>query len=136
MPKEMLNFEISPADFTASAIVKLFNKIVTNNQTYHVANKYLSNLSILFADYPNISVKTVPINKFLDVILTKLDDPILSKQMELFMLHQGWLEMIDIYNMTKTIILQDKTDYILNNFGFKWIPITGGMLSEFIQQAI
>ena len=135
IPKEMSKVEISPVDYTALAIVKLFDNISTNNQTFHVANTYMADLLELFGNNSNIDVKITTLNNFLNTMLTKLNDDSINKQIELFMLHQGWLEEIDINNLTKFVILKNKTDYILSNLGFNWIPITEVMLSDIVNQA-
>lgn len=133
IPEELSHIEISPVDYTASAIVTLFNKSSINNQTYHIANKYKSNL---FELLQNKNVRMVTLDNFINTIFAKLNDNTINKQIELFMLHQGWLEKIDTKNLTKIIILQNKTDWILNRFGFNWIPITDIMFSDVINKSI
>ena len=135
IPKEISNMEISPVDFSALAIVKLFDKVVTTNQTYHVANPHISNLFTLFKSNKALSIKLVAFHKFIDILLEQLNNDS-GKQIELFILHQGWLEKNKEDNLTKFAILQDKTDYILTKLGFKWPQITSEMFSDIVQVSL
>jgi len=117
--------EISPVDLTAKAIVKLFEQVNCSNQTHHISNPYLYDLSKFFINN-KISITILPIEKFIDKISQIINsNDIFSdtvKQLKLFMLHQGWLRKNDV-NFTKIKILQDKTISSLAKLGFAWSEI-------------
>ncbi len=135
MPKELSLVEISPVDWTALAIIKLFNQAELTNQTYHVFNPNTCNLLKLLAKNKNINIITVPFDEFIDIILSQLENNTDSEQIELFMLHQLWLQDIDITHYSTNIILQNKTEAILSKLDFKWQHITSNTLSELINKS-
>jgi amino acid adenylation domain-containing protein/thioester reductase-like protein len=128
VPQELSEVEISPVDFTASAIIRLFNQIDLSNQTYHVFNPYRTDIFELFSEYKDLRIVSTKLDTFIDVILEDLKDNNNSKQIELFMLHQLWLQDIDLEKQTKIDILLDKTNYILSKLGFSWKKITSNMM--------
>lgn len=136
IPKEMSEVEISPVDQTALAIVKLFDKVELGSQTYHISNPHISNLFELLLKCKDVKIKTIKFNKFIDKILAQLDDKSNNNQIELFMLHQSWLEEVNLDNLTRIIVLQDKTNFILNELGFSWSHVTSEMLSDVISQSL
>lgn len=73
------------------------------------------------------------ISRFLDNILTELDTGLNNKQIELFMLHQQWLQEINIDNLTDIKIRSYKTEAILTSLGFSWSEITNDMISNTIK---
>lgn len=134
IPKEYLNLEISPVDYTALAIVKLFDKIDLSNQTYHVFNPNYFDMSN-FIILPNINIKIVDLKKFINKIKDlntksqlEQNETNLTKQIKLFMLHQSWLSEINIEKVTHSEILQDKTNFILQKIDFSWPIINNNML--------
>lgn len=135
MPKEVANIEISPVDCTALAITKLFNQVELSNKTYHIANPQLCNLSDLFAQCDNVNVKTVTFEEFIDALLVRLNNTINRQQIERFMLHQMWLEDVELDKVTQVVVLQNKTDEILSKLNFNWPQITPQMISGIINQA-
>jgi surfactin family lipopeptide synthetase A len=130
IPKELAEVEISPVDYTALAIVKLFNKVELSNQTYHLFNPYPANLIKLLSKNKNVNIKIATFNQFIDAILLYLSQHDNSEQIELFMLHQLWLQDINLEHLTTIDILQDKTSYILSQLNFSWPYITTDMLSN------
>ena len=133
IPKELINAEISPVDYAALAITKLFNQVELSNQTYHLFNQHPSNLLDLFIECRVLDIKTTTLNKFIDTILLKLGNSI--EQIELVMLYQSWLQDFDKDHITKISILQDKTNFILSQLGFYWPHITSEMFSDMIIQS-
>lgn len=139
IPKELSDVEISPVDSTALAIVKLFDKEKLSNQTYHVFNPHSYNLFNAFTAYKNVNirVRVVSISEFIDIISTQFVGNRNTKQLELFMLHHGWLKKnLRMNDLLSAIIFQDKTDYILKKLSFSWPKITDNMLFELIKQCI
>jgi amino acid adenylation domain-containing protein/thioester reductase-like protein len=132
MPQEYANVEISPVDCAAQSVVLLFDKVSLNNQTYHIFNPHTANLLELIALRPEIKLSRVTFNQFIQQIKACLEGGENVDQIELFMLHQGWLQEYDLEHLTMIHLLQDKTEYILAKLGFKWPEITTPMLSELI----
>ncbi|MCL5261042.1 MAG: amino acid adenylation domain-containing protein [Gammaproteobacteria bacterium] len=136
LPKEMTECEISPVDYTAAAIVKLFAEANLSNQTYHVFNPNVYHLEKIFMA-KNIPIKICSINEFIDNILIAVNaghGSDYTKQIELFMLHHKWLQDINTDNVTRIKILQDKTYNILLKLGFSWPEITEQMWSGILQR--
>ena len=133
--EEILKVEVSPVDCTAMAIVKLFDQFYLSDKTYHIFNPYLCNLCQVLAG-KNKLMKIGSINEFVSEIEIKLKgDSLDRKQMELFMLHQKWLGEIDVRNITRIEVLQDKTNAALAGLGFFWPRITKNMWSDILDKA-
>jgi thioester reductase-like protein len=129
MYKELAIAEVSPVDLTAKAIVRLFDQVDCSNKTYHISNPYLCDLNRLFVG-KNLSVEVLSIEEFIDRISHTISSNAYedkTKSIELFMLHQKWLQQIDSDNVTQIKILQDKTNHILVKLGFIWTEITENM---------
>lgn len=133
IPKELSEIEVSPVDCVALGIVKLFNQQQLSNQTYHLFNPNLANLYELLIKFNGIHIKLVSFNEFIDALLLRLRYNSDIELIELFMLHQRWLEYIDLRHFTVIEILQDKTSLILSSLGFKWPHITANMLDSIIK---
>ncbi|MCC2624497.1 MAG: putative Phenylalanine racemase (ATP-hydrolyzing) [Burkholderiales bacterium] len=136
VPKELSEVEISPVDCVAEAVVRLFRQDKLYNQIYHVFNPKICNLYELFVKCKNVNIILTSFSSFIDTIKLHLDNNSDAKQLELFMLHQGWLnEEIGINNFAKNIISQDRTNTILTNLSFTWPNINSEMLSHIIKQS-
>jgi len=131
---EIDTVEISPVDNAALAIVRIFDQTNLSNMTHHVFNPYLYKLSQLIVGMRNIPVKICSINEFLDSIWIKLNTDMNHEQIESFMLHQQWLQDIDLDHLTEVRILNHKTEAILAGLGFSWSKITKNMVSGAIKQ--
>ena len=81
-------------------------------------------------------IREVSIDKFIDIILEKFDNSSYRDQIELFMLHHGWLQRINYSNLTNVEVLQDRTDVVLSHLGFKWPKIIREMLFEFVNTIV
>ena len=112
--------EISSPDLTAQAIVKIFNKACLNNQIYHVFNPYLVNLTSFFKKN---GLKTLSIDEFIGEIFHHLQNSNYYDLLVKFLFHQGWIDWKDI-KAGFCNILQDKTQNILRQLEFNWLPIT------------
>jgi surfactin family lipopeptide synthetase A len=131
--------DISPADLTAQAIVKLFDKMQLSNEIYHVFNPYLFDLSKVEAKDKDQAwyIKTLPIDKFIDLIIFKLtNDASYHDLIMQFLLHQGWLDDFVTKDMIATKISQNKTQCTLEQLGFTWTPITSKVFSGFLKLLI
>lgn len=136
VPKELSEVEISPVDCVAEAIIKLFQQDKLINQTYHVFNPNICNLYKLFAKCKNVNVILTSFDNFIDIIQKHLNNDSDARQLELFMLHQGWLnEEIGINNLARMTVLQNKTSAVLTQLNFSWPKINHEMLSDVISQS-
>ncbi len=135
IPHELTQVEISPVDCTASAIVKLFQQKSYTNNIYHVFNPHKVDLFELFMQYNNINIRITLLDEFIYIIHNQLTQDKQNKLIELFMLHQGWLRDINLEMLTHIEVLQNKTEYILSQLGFKWPYINSTMLSEIISKS-
>ncbi|MEI8054739.1 MAG: amino acid adenylation domain-containing protein [bacterium] len=134
--KELSEVELAPVDCVASAIVKLFEQVNLSSKIFHIFNPYSYSLMELFAA-ENIPVRMCQFNEFVDDIIKILDaHTINNKQIELFMLHQKWLQEIDVSNVTKIKLLQNKTEIILSRLGFSWPKITTEMWSDVVKRVL
>jgi thioester reductase-like protein len=133
--RELNMVEISPADFTALVIVKLFDKKELENGIYHVFNPHLFNIAKALKNDINLSVKTISIDKFVNYFLENLDDNIDNDIIVRFLLRQGWLDGWDTTSTTSIQVLQNKTEVILNQLGFKWPKIKQEVFKNFIKKA-
>ncbi|MBY0378860.1 MAG: SDR family oxidoreductase, partial [Burkholderiales bacterium] len=120
--KELSNFEISPVDITANAIIKLFNKAELNKSTYHVFNPHKFNLTQ--ADIRRLNIKRVSLNDFIEDLNRNLENNEFTLK---FILRQGWFSSIeDIKSNLDVNILQTKTELVLKQLDFTWPEITSG----------
>ena len=125
--------EISPADVTAQALVRLFDKEQLRNNIYHVFNPYLFDLSsALMAD--EFGIHILEMHQFIDNIMSNLDKNIYRDLVVKFLLYQGWLDGLDIRSLTtSTQVLQNKTAHILKQLGFNWTPITNEIFNGYLK---
>lgn len=133
MYNELLETEVSPVDYVATAIVRLFNKSELNNQTYHIFNPHLCNLHTIFTEL-NKQVDVYKIDEYLNKAIMNINNQVIDDQlMEVLMLHHNWLG--DINNFTQIDILQNKTNNILAQLGFFWPKITKDMFFDIVDKA-
>lgn len=133
--EEMNTEEISPVDLTAQAIIKLFDKRQLKNCTYHVFNSNLYKLADFFSQNVLFKVKVVSINQFLDTIIACMGDPSQQALIERFLVHQGWLNKWDVPS-TFMRTLQDRTHLILQQLGFKWLPINDEIFRQYLKMEV
>ncbi|MGQ3891422.1 non-ribosomal peptide synthetase family protein [Legionella sp. CNM-4043-24] len=127
--------EVSPADLTAEAIVKLFDKEELTNNIYHVANPVLCNLGGILTEEAAFKVRMVTTNEFITNIIDNVDNPVYQIPIERFLLHRRWLNEWHGFS-TAIRIFQDRTDAILKQLGFEWFPITSEMVINYIQREL
>lgn len=130
--EEMNLEEISPVDLAAQAIIKLFDKKVSGNGVYHIFNPQLFNIAKGFLRQGMTSFKIVPINQFIDIIIQLLDNPGYQKNIERYLLHQGWLNETRI-SRTIDFVSQDKTEALLQSLGFKWPSVEYKILNHCLE---
>ena len=119
--KEIGNVNVSPADLTAKAIVKLFDKDNLSNQIHHVFNPYLFNMSESVFENSKYKMDVLSIDKFIDRVIDEMRNGTNENLIMKFLLYQGWM---DDENINTIRILQDRTQHILKRLDFVWKPQT------------
>jgi amino acid adenylation domain-containing protein/thioester reductase-like protein len=130
--KELSMEEISPVDYTANAIIKIFDKQELTAQIFHVYNPILCDISSYFGQLN--SVKILSINNFIDLLACYLKKP--TEQADLimrYMLHQGWLDG-EHRNQVVHHILQERTKLVLRQLDFQWPIISKEIFWNVMEQ--
>jgi amino acid adenylation domain-containing protein/thioester reductase-like protein/non-ribosomal peptide synthase protein (TIGR01720 family) len=136
-PIETNKCEISPADFTAQAIVKLFDKKNLDNNIYHLFNPHLFDISDAFGKFQRLKLMGVSINQFIDKIIQELDGRTVDSDLIVkFLLHQGWLDERIYTKSQPSKVLQERTNFILKQINFDWLPITQEVFEKCLNQLI
>ncbi len=130
--KEISEVQVSTADLTAKAIVKLFDKRQIVNKTLHVFNPNLVNLLETFKNSA-ISIEDCSLNQFVDRIMEYLREHSDCELLGKFLLHQGWLESDDIIDKRDIKIMQSKTEFMLKKLDFRWPSLTPTLLEKFLR---
>lgn len=133
VPTELSHVEISPVDYTAKAIIQLFDQQNLNNQIYHIFNPNLCNLAEFFSALKGENIQKVSFEQFVISVLDSMN-PNDSKHFNLFILYQLWLQEADNANLARIKICQDYTSTVLSKFNFHWPLITREMLQGMIDQ--
>ena len=132
----MNEVEISPADITATAIVKMFDKQDLSNRTHHVFNPNKIQLAKMLST-KNHKINTVNFTTFIDKLITYLqcnDDCDLIGR---FLLRMGWQpdgKNSHVIKNESATILQSKTESILKVINFKWSVINHQQLKVYAAQ--
>jgi surfactin family lipopeptide synthetase A len=126
--------EISPVNYTALSIVRIFEQVNLSNRTYHVYNPNLCNLSKIFLEDSDLNIKLVSISDFIDELQNKLSLSSYRKLIEMFMLHAGWLQEMK-QPLTRIQIKQDLTERILKQLDISWPEINVKMLADLIEKS-
>lgn len=134
IPGELSIIEASPVDYTALAIVKLFDKRSLVNQTFHISNPVLYNVTKYLNTYNPESVKQVGIDEFLDTLASRFGEELncVNSILYRFCLLQNWLGHINTDNITKYKIVNDRTNLILSTLGFDWKKIDENKIINFL----
>ncbi len=132
---EISTVEISPADLTSQAIIRLFDKEFLKNQIYHVLNPNPFNLAHFFSKNDFFKVKVVSITHFIDNIVGRMRDPAQQALvLDRFLVHQGWLNDWHTPLMIRRIL--QITHAILQHLGFTWVTVNDGMFSQYLKMEI
>lgn len=118
---DAINFDFSYVDHLSKAIVLLFDNVVLDNEDYNLENPYkisLQKLSELLV-LAGCKIKAIDNSEYLDYIVNNcnLEDKRFYISSLLTHLYNHKLHEKNI------IFLNDKTNLILNNFGFLWESI-------------
>lgn len=121
--------EISPVDLTAQAIVKLFDKRLSNNHVYHLFNPNLFDLTNTLNDH---GCKILPVELFINYLKQQIKNGKYYDLILRFLLHQGWINWSG-RDINSVNILQDRTNNILKMVGFNWVPISDKVISSYLE---
>ncbi len=134
--KHLDSIEISPADITAKAIIKLFDKVELRNMTHHVFN----NNSVQLTDglkKNNYNITLVSFAVFIDRLVKYLQNHVQCDLAGRFLLRMGWQSNKEFFSeKSKSLILKDKTDQILSQLDFDWPIIETGHLNMYIRHLL
>jgi surfactin family lipopeptide synthetase A len=125
--------EISPVDLTAEAIIRLFDKKVSENQTFHVFNPKLYNIQDILCAKNGFKVKNTTVDNFFKNIINRFNNIDSKREIERYLLHMGWLNDLSD-NKSQTKVMQSKTEYILRKLGFIWPSIQNEAISNYISR--
>jgi amino acid adenylation domain-containing protein/thioester reductase-like protein len=123
--------DFSFIDYTSRALVTLYNRKNLKNETYHIYNPYevkREEIATLFKE-AGYSLEICPKNDFYDYVRDNFEKEELSPYIENIILHYSVLEEKD---ETHVIIVNEKTEMILNAIGFKWIPLDIELIRKMI----
>lgn len=132
--KEFTQVEISPVDITALGIVKLFDKENISNMTHHVFNPYKIDLSTLFKIHKQLAMKSISIIQFIDEIQNRLQHANDTTQIELFMLHQGWLNFDINEQRTRINVIAEQTNLLLQQLDVDWRICNNNLVFNYINK--
>jgi amino acid adenylation domain-containing protein/thioester reductase-like protein len=131
--KDISIVEMSQADLTAQAIVKLFDKKQLSDNIYHVFNPHLFNISNVLANDRTSPFITLTMEQFVDNIAYNLNNNIYHDLIVKFLLHQGWMDRRKIQSTASITVLQNRTGNILKQLGFEWPPITDNVFNKYLE---
>ena len=131
----MNEVEISSADTTAIAIVKLFDKHQLNNGTHHVFNPNKIDLSNMLST-KNHKINTVSFENFIDRLVSYLQHNDDYDLIGRFLLRMGWQEANtkkSHFNISSnTTILQSKTEATVKMMNFEWSVMSNQQLKNYV----
>uniref|UniRef100_UPI003F8653DE SDR family oxidoreductase n=1 Tax=unclassified Cysteiniphilum TaxID=2610889 RepID=UPI003F8653DE len=136
IPDNMNDVEISPADITATAIVKMFDKPELNNQTHHLFNPNKIKLSQMLST-KNQKLKVMTFESFIDKLIIYLQHNDDCDLIGRFLLRMGWQSDTkkSYFNINRgTTILQSKTEAICKMINFQWSVINSQQLTSYVMQ--
>jgi surfactin family lipopeptide synthetase A len=131
----MNEVEISPADTTATAIVKMFDKQHLSNRTHHVFNSNKIQLTNMLST-KNHKINTVNFATFIDKLITYLQRNDDCDLIGRFLLRMGWQQdgKSHFIKSNGTTILQSKTESILKMINFEWSMINNKHLRAYVDR--
>jgi len=134
--QELSLVEVSPVDYTANAIIRIFDKKALCNYSYHVLNPKLIDLREIFQLSPRFHMKMISMDRFIDKLLNNLKSLHFRQLTLKLLLRQGWLDGKNIQNFSEGNVLQARTDKILQRLGFEWPSITPEVFNHYIDMVL
>lgn len=136
MPQDYGNITMTCVDFISSAIVLLFNKASLQNETYHIENRNIVNLSQhLSSDKLNLDMRLVTAKEFFDYLYKNYSNKDVLPYIGILQTHLLNGEDILYTNEARTRIhiLFEKTDFVLNKLAFEWNIIDDQHIEKMIK---
>jgi thioester reductase-like protein len=129
-----IEFDFSCVDNVAEACCKLINNKILHNQIYHVRSKSRLSISELMASFSECGygVKEYEVSDFLNLLIEANKESRLKEDIEMLLLHSGMFDE-NIEMETQYLVLDDKTNYILECLGFGWKEIDSKVLTLMIK---
>lgn len=114
-------FDFTCVDYVAEACCKLINNEKLHNEIYHVRNSNRLSMKQLMESFNEYgyNVKGYPMPKFIDKLIEADEKPEAKDDLRILMLHSGMFNE-NINATTQYLVLDDKTNYILECLGFTW----------------
>ena len=117
IPDTVDEIEMSYIDKTAGAICELIDKENLLNEIYHLYNPArISVADLLTSPELGLNIQKTGFKDFIEIIYERFGKAVFEKYIENLLLHMGWQEEEEM----RAVVLQDKTNYILNKIGFSW----------------
>ncbi|WP_119328509.1 non-ribosomal peptide synthetase [Cysteiniphilum halobium] len=132
----MNEVEISPADVTATAIVKMFDKCELSNRTHHLFNPNKIKLSKMLSA-KNHTITIVNFETFIDRLVNYLQHNDDCDLIGRFLLRMGWhtdSKNGHFIKSNSTAILQNKTESIFKMIDFQWTISSDQQLKVYIEK--
>ncbi|WHN66773.1 non-ribosomal peptide synthetase [Cysteiniphilum sp. QT6929] len=134
--ENMNEIEISPADVTATAIVRMFEKQQLNNRTHHLFNPNKINLSQMLSTKIQ-NIKVITFESFIDELINYLQHNDDCDLIGRFLLRMGWKSDTkkSYFNISSGVtILQNKTEAIFKMINFQWSAINNQQLKIYVKK--
>ncbi|WP_170137231.1 MULTISPECIES: non-ribosomal peptide synthetase [Cysteiniphilum] len=128
--------EISPADITATAMVKMFDKPELNNQTHHLFNPNKIKLSQMLST-KNHTITIVNFETFIDRLVNYLQHNDDCDLIGRFLLRMEWHtdgKKGHSIGSNGSAILQNKTESVFKMIDFQWTRISNMQLKFYIEK--
>ncbi|WP_440992928.1 non-ribosomal peptide synthetase family protein [Cysteiniphilum litorale] len=128
--------EISPADITATAMVKMFDKPELNNQTHHLFNPNKIKLSQMLST-KNHTITIVNFETFIDRLVNYLQHNDDCDLIGRFLLRMEWHtdgKKGHSIGSNGSAILQNKTESVFKMIDFQWTTSSNQQLKMYIEK--
>jgi thioester reductase-like protein len=136
IPEVDIEIDCSFVDYISRAIVLLFDTHELKNETYHICNPNLLNITEKLAEKKlGLEVEKVSVDKFFDYVIENYNDEKASKYIQnliIFLLGDLSENMGETGNLPIRMV-SAKTSKILNKLGFEWTQINIDNLKKMIE---
>ncbi|MCA0756975.1 thioester reductase domain-containing protein [Paenibacillus sp. N4] len=125
-------------DYVSRSICLLFNREQLKNETYHLMNMDKTSFYELgeAAKASGLSVKTAPYEQFIDFMSDNYTDERLGPYIHKLLLHFGFFEERVEEAHAHVVMLSDKTEWLLKQFGLVWRRPNREQLKKVLEHCI
>jgi thioester reductase-like protein len=125
-------------DFVSRSICLLFNREHLSNETYHLMNLDKTSFHELgeAAKSSGLSVKVAPYGEFIDFMSDNYSDEHFGPFIHNLLLHFGFFEELEEEERTHFVMLSDKTEWLLKQFGLVWRKPNQDQLKKILDHCI